>query len=76
MTVGAAEFKARCLELVERVKKTRAEFIVTRHGRPVARLVPAETALVPTPLGVMRGTVVTYAQPFEPIPGMWQMNAR
>ena len=73
--VGAAEFKARCLELVDRVKETRAEYIVTRHGRPVARLVPAETAVVATPLGVMRGTVIAYEQPFEPIPGSWQIDA-
>jgi prevent-host-death family protein len=73
--VGAAEFKARCLELVDRVKETRAEYVVTRHGRPVARLVPAETAVVATPLGVMRGTVIAYEQPFEPIPGSWQIDA-
>jgi prevent-host-death family protein len=72
--VGAAEFKARCLELVDRVKETRSEYVITRHGRPVARLVPAETAVVATPLGVLRGTVVAYKQPFEPIPGSWQLN--
>jgi prevent-host-death family protein len=72
--VGAAEFKARCLELVDRVKEARAEYLVTRHGRPVARLVPAETAAAATPLGVMRGTVIQYDRPFEPIPGVWQMN--
>jgi prevent-host-death family protein len=74
--VGAAEFKARCLELVDRVKETRAELIVTRHGRPVARLVPAETAAIATPLGVMQGTVVSYEQPFDPIPGAWMMDSR
>jgi prevent-host-death family protein len=74
-TVGAAEFKARCLELVDRVHETRAEYIVTRHGRPVARLVPAKTAAVASPLGVMRGSLVAYEKPFAAIPGLWHMDA-
>lgn len=39
-TVGAAEFKARCLELLDRVEEEGAEYVVTKHGRPVARVVP------------------------------------
>ena len=38
--IGAAEFKARCLELVGEVERTNAEVIITRHRKPVARLVP------------------------------------
>jgi prevent-host-death family protein len=38
--VGAAEFKAKCLELLDRVREHGEEYIVTKHGQPVARLVP------------------------------------
>ncbi len=38
--IGAAEFKARCLELFDRVHENGAEYVVTKHGRPVARVVP------------------------------------
>nr|MBA2260046.1 type II toxin-antitoxin system Phd/YefM family antitoxin [Acidobacteriota bacterium] len=37
--VAAAEFKARCLELMDHVRETGAEYVVTKHGTPVARLV-------------------------------------
>ena len=37
---SAAEFKARCLKLMDRVRETGVEYIVTKHGRPVAKLVP------------------------------------
>ena len=38
-TIGATEFKARCLQLLDEVD---AEGItITKHGKPVARLVPA-----------------------------------
>ncbi len=72
--VGAAEFKARCLELVNHVKEERAEYIVTRHGKPVARLVPVETEAPSSPLGSMRGTVVGYERPFEPVPAVWSVG--
>jgi prevent-host-death family protein len=74
-TVGSAEFKARCLELIDRVKETRAEFVVTRHGKPVARLVPVESEQPISPLGAMRGTVLAYERPFDPVPGTWSLDA-
>ena len=39
-SVGAAEFKARCLQIMDQVKETGAEVTITKHGHPVARLVP------------------------------------
>lgn len=73
-TVGSAEFKARCLELVDHVKEARAEYVVTRHGTPVARLLPVDADLPVSPLGVMRGTVLAYDRPFEPAPATWSID--
>ena len=72
--VGSAEFKARCLELVDHVKEARAEYVVTRHGRPVARLVPVDADVPVSPLGAMRGTVLTYDRPFESVPATWSID--
>jgi prevent-host-death family protein len=41
-TIPATEFKARCLELMDRVAEGRETYVITKHGRPVARLVPPE----------------------------------
>ena len=41
-TVPAGEFKARCLALLDDVERTGETLIVTKRGRPVARLVPLE----------------------------------
>ena len=38
-TVGAYDAKARLSELLDRVEKGE-EIVITRHGKPVARLVP------------------------------------
>ena len=40
-TIAAAEFKARCLTLMEDVRSTREPLLITKRGRPVAKLVPA-----------------------------------
>ncbi len=72
--LGSAAFKARCLELVSHVKEARAEYVVTRHGRPVARLVPVERTGAASFIGSMRGTVLQYDRPFAPVPGAWNVN--
>jgi prevent-host-death family protein len=39
--VPISEFKAKCLGLIEQVHKTRQSLRITRHGRPVAEVIPA-----------------------------------
>jgi len=38
----AGEFKARCLKVVDQVHKTRQPVVITKRGKPVAKLVPAD----------------------------------
>jgi prevent-host-death family protein len=38
--VSISEFKAKCLALLEQVRVTREPIRVTRHGKPVAEVVP------------------------------------
>ena len=38
--IPAAEFKANCLALMDEVQERGTEFVITKHNRPVARLVP------------------------------------
>ena len=39
-TMRASDFKTHCLGLLDRVATTGESIVVTKHGRPVARLVP------------------------------------
>lgn len=41
--VPAGEFKARCLALLDEVAETGKPLLVTKRGRPVARVVPVES---------------------------------
>jgi len=38
--ITASQFKARCLRLLDEVAETGDPLIITKHGRPVARVVP------------------------------------
>jgi prevent-host-death family protein len=38
----AGEFKARCLSVMEEVRKNREPVLITKRGKPVAKLVPAD----------------------------------
>jgi prevent-host-death family protein len=38
----AGEFKSRCLAVMDNVQKTKESVLITKRGRPVAKLVPAE----------------------------------
>ena len=69
--VGAAEFKARCLELVDRVKETAVEYTVTRHGVPVATLGPVRHTDSTEFVGSMSGSVLAFDRPLDPVPGVW-----
>jgi prevent-host-death family protein len=72
--VGAAEFKARCLELMDRVGETGAEYVVTKHGRPVVRIVPYKKSATAPFFGSGKGTVLKYERPLDPLDDEWDVN--
>ena len=66
--VPAAEFKARCLRIIKEMNRDGGSATITNRGRPVAVLspVPAPVEKLPPLIGMMRGTVLRYEEPFEP----------
>ncbi len=41
-TIPAARFKAGCLKIMDEVKARREPVLITKKGKPVARLLPVE----------------------------------
>jgi prevent-host-death family protein len=73
---AAAEFKARCLELMDRVRETGVEYVVTKHGEPVAKLVPYTTKQPTAFFGSLKGTVLQYERPFDPLDDEYDINRK
>ncbi len=45
--IAASEFKAKCLKILDQVAEGGGSVVVTKHGKPVAKLVPHESKLPP-----------------------------
>ncbi len=65
-TIGAAQFKADCLKLIDQMSHDRQPVTITKRGRPVATLSPVESGAPGSIIGAMRGSVLRYDDPFAP----------
>ena len=54
-TIPAGEFKARCLRVMDEVRKYRTPVVITKNGRTLVKLVPPD-APAPDIFGCMAGT--------------------
>ena len=43
--IPISEFKAKCLAILEQVRKSREPIRITRHGKPVAEVVPTNAVV-------------------------------
>jgi prevent-host-death family protein len=70
--IPAGEFKARCLKLMDDVRTTRRPLVITKRGKPVAKLVPIEESEPrPSIFGCMKGTVTIHGDIIGPIDLDW-----
>jgi len=61
--IGASDFKARCLRILDEVAKKGDSLVITKHGRPIARLTPIREQASPLKgrwkgLGKTKGDIV------------------
>ncbi len=75
MEISAAQFKARCLKLMDEVARTREPIVITKRGRPVAKLVPADPERRKPLFGCMAGTVISEADIMAPLDVQWEADA-
>lgn len=65
ITYSKTEFKARALELCRLVEGTGQPLVITDHGRPTLELRPC--AAPQDALKILRGSVVRFDNPFDPV---------
>lgn len=69
-TLTAAEFKAKCLSLMDDVAATGDSVLITKRGKPIARLVPVQD--VPeTLVGFWREEVESVGDVVSPAAPAW-----
>jgi len=67
-TMPISKFKATCLAVMQRVKRTRRPVMITRYGQPVAEVVPPSRPARKTEwIGSMAGTAVIIGDVVAPV---------
>ncbi len=65
-TINAADFKARCLAILDRVQATGERIVVLKRGRPVAEVGPANPSVAEYPQMELKGTVTAFGDIVAP----------
>jgi prevent-host-death family protein len=75
--VAISEFKAKCLAILERVEKTKEPIRITRHGKPVAEVVPATPPAVDRAalMGSMRDSIQIFGDIISPVIDLDEIEA-
>jgi len=71
MEINTTEFKAKCLKLIDEVAQTREPLIITKRGKPVAKVVPFEEETPTSHFGFMAGTIEITGDIISPIEEEW-----
>jgi prevent-host-death family protein len=68
-TMGAGDFKTKCLQILDTVAAQREPLVITKRGKPVAKLVPMppEVEL----FGAMAGSVQSETDIISPLDVTW-----
>ena len=69
-TIDAGVLKAECLAILDRVARERESIVVTKRGRPVARLVPYTETEAPS----LRGSVRFVGDVLAPAGETWDAD--
>jgi len=73
-TVPAGKFKAQCLGLMDDVSERQCEIVITKRGKPVAKLVPYEEKRKDI-FGYAKGSVVIHGDIVGPTGEVWDADA-
>jgi prevent-host-death family protein len=66
-SIPVSKFKATCLAVVQRVKRTGRPVLITRFGEPIAEVVPPTRRASKEPwLGSMQGSVAVFGDELAP----------
>lgn len=65
-TIAANQFRVHFFELLDQINERGEEIVITKHGVPVAKVLPVRPRKAPV-LGCMRGTCQIVGDLIEPV---------
>lgn len=74
MNINAAEFKAKCLKLIDEVAATHEPLIISKRGKPLVKLIAIENEVPASMFGYMKGTVTLHGDIVVPLDESWSVE--
>lgn len=75
MTIAAGEFKTHCLQIMEEVRRKHRSFVITKRGKPVAKLVPVDEETPVLVFGFLKGRARIDGDIVAPTGETWNAEA-
>jgi prevent-host-death family protein len=75
-TIAAGKFKTNCLAIMDEVQKKRETVLITKRGKPVAKLVPAKSETKDDFFDSMKGQLIFLGDVVSPAFDLddWEME--
>lgn len=70
--VSVSDFKAHCLEYLDKTRTHQAEYIVSKRGKPIAKLIPLPEDTQEFSFGQLKGSVTIKSDIMKPIDVDWE----
>ena len=75
MKVSAAEFRSKCFKIIDEISQTHKEVVITKRGKPVAKLIAYESEEESDPLlQALAGSGETIDDLTEPFHVEWELD--
>jgi len=72
--IPAGEFKAKCLHIMDEVNQKHISVTITKHGKPIAKMVPIEEEKKSF-FGCLSGTATIENDIIAPIDEQWEADS-
>ncbi len=73
-TMGAGAFKAKCLSIIDDLHANGGELIITKRGKPMAKLIPVAAEKPESIFGALRGLATIQGDIVSPIVEPWEWD--
>jgi prevent-host-death family protein len=75
MEITAANFRSNCFKILDEVDKKHIDVVITKRGKPIAKLVRYETDASSDPLlGTLPNVGITVSDLTEPFEDEWALD--
>ena len=74
MMITAGKFKAQCLKIMDDVHKHHREVVITKYGKPVAKLIGVTTQTKEPLFGFLKDSVVVKGDIISPLEEPWDVQ--